>query len=155
MATTFENPANGYREEVNSDACYGMFFFGALYLVYKGLWKHVFIWPLIVGIPTVASGGVAIIIVLPLVTIIYTMLIQDILDSDYLRRGWKEVPDSEQKSIDATNSLIDEAKKEPWRVFNDPVASAPSEFKKCPFCAEQVRQEAIKCKHCHSDLSAI
>lgn len=28
------------------------------------------------------------------------------------------------------------------------------DFKKCPFCAESVRREAIKCKHCQSDLAA-
>jgi hypothetical protein len=26
-------------------------------------------------------------------------------------------------------------------------------FKRCPFCAEAVRKEAIKCKHCGSDLA--
>jgi hypothetical protein len=26
------------------------------------------------------------------------------------------------------------------------------DYKKCPFCAEPVRQEAIKCKHCGSSL---
>lgn len=26
------------------------------------------------------------------------------------------------------------------------------EYKKCPFCAESVRVEAIKCKHCGSNL---
>lgn len=25
-------------------------------------------------------------------------------------------------------------------------------YRKCPFCAEPVRKEAVKCKHCHSDL---
>lgn len=28
------------------------------------------------------------------------------------------------------------------------------EYKKCPFCAESVRKEAVKCKHCGSDLNA-
>ena len=27
------------------------------------------------------------------------------------------------------------------------------ETKKCPFCAEEVKKDAVKCKHCHSEIS--
>lgn len=30
-----------------------------------------------------------------------------------------------------------------------------SEHRKCPYCAEAVRKEAIKCKHCGSELSSL
>jgi len=37
-----------------------------------------------------------------------------------------------------------------------PPADAPDkdELRKCPFCAEQIRKEAVKCKHCGSAIEA-
>lgn len=35
-----------------------------------------------------------------------------------------------------------------------PAPAAAAEMKACPFCAEDVRVEAIKCKHCGSALPA-
>ncbi|MDB4873324.1 MAG: hypothetical protein JWL97_4328 [Gemmatimonadales bacterium] len=41
----------------------------------------------------------------------------------------------------------------PPRVLGGAAPPSP-EFKTCPYCAEEVRFQAVKCKHCQSELPA-
>lgn len=167
MARTFENPSNGHREEVDGGASCGAFFLGMIYLLYKGLWGHVFIWFLLVVLTSAASGAPLFVFTLPIASIAYALTIQGILSNRYLSRGWRELHG-------AATSLLGESLAKPSgqpqpvppRVLGTPdsVFSATSSkletmppakplTKICPFCAEEVKFDAIKCKHCQSDLT--
>jgi hypothetical protein len=70
MARTFENPANRHQETIGGGSSLGVFFLGVIYLVYKGLWAHVFIWLLVVVAPNF-SGAPLVIFTLPLASIFW------------------------------------------------------------------------------------
>lgn len=148
----FENPANGYRKKVDGGASVGVFFFGGLYLAVKGLWRHVFIWLVLVVPATAATGGPGIMFFVPLASLIYAFTIQGILANDYLASGWREVSNisASEWTSQKVARLAAEAE---GRVFDSSRPATHPENKKCPFCAEDVKYEAIKCKHCQSDLT--
>jgi hypothetical protein len=47
----------------------------------------------------------------------------------------------------------DPATREPQPVYKNGYLVVDEPTKRCPFCAEEIKAAAIKCKHCQSDLS--
>lgn len=57
-------------------------------------------------------------------------------------------------NADELAELREHAAKPGWTEVPEPLNAPPAGLKRCPYCAEDVKVEAIKCKHCGSDLTA-
>ncbi|MEE5088370.1 hypothetical protein V2J74_26815 [Pseudomonas alliivorans] len=128
MPTTFRNASNGHKETVGDGVWAGPLFLGAIYLAYKGLWTHFAVWILLVAAAASLGGLYGFIVAVLAASVVYAIAIKGILESSYLRRGWVK------SGADAPSS-----------------SQALSE-RQCPFCAETIKKEAVKCKHCGADL---
>ncbi len=137
MARTFRNPANGHTESISREASGLVVLFGPLYLASKGLWGHFFLWLLLVGGFSLATGGPGVIIALPIAIVVYAFSINSInsinsiIANSYLRKGWQEVVVESDQST------------------GQPVMSVGGQ-RECLFCAELIKMQAVKCKHCGS-----
>ena len=121
----FENPANGHIESKSVPWLWTLLF-GGLYFVVSGLWTHVVIWLVLVVAMFSVLGQYAAIFMLP-VQLAYAAFAGDIVSNSYLKKGWVQVGNA---------------------------APPPEELRICPYCAEDIKLEAIKCKHCGSELVA-
>ena len=128
MPTTFRNTTNGHRETVGDGAWAGPLFLGAIYLAYKGLWTHFVVWILFVLTVAAVGGPTGLIIAIIAASVAYAVAIKGILESSYLRRGWVK---SGSDDLETAKALSE---------------------RQCPFCAETIKKEAVKCKHCGAEL---
>jgi len=76
----FKNPANGYVEEVNNAPLWCLLF-GCIYLAVKGVWTHA----VAAALLAFFSYGIS--------WLIYPFFANQIIRTNYLRRGWVELPD--------------------------------------------------------------
>lgn len=139
MSKKFENPQGTFSEEISLISNIGVLFFGPIALALFSLWAHFVMWVLVVMVAMSANPilGFSAYCIL---TIFYTVTVGEFRAKKYLRDGWREI------SANGTSRNTLKSSDTKGRVQD-------KETKKCPFCAEEIRIEAIKCKHCGSDLS--
>lgn len=146
MARTFENPANGHRETIAWTDALGAALFGILYLATKGLWGATFVW-LVSAIILLGGLGPAGFVILIPTQILISCAVPAILANRYLHHGWREVIEAQQPSRIEEPDPIERFK------ARQPTVQPPPDTKACPFCAEEIKATAIRCKHCQADLT--
>ncbi len=92
MTRYFKHPESDQVEEVDAFQVLAILFLGAIYLLFAGLWRHLLIWIVAIGLGFLAGPPWA---AIPLagLPIIYCFLIRKIVADEYLKKGWVEVSD--------------------------------------------------------------
>lgn len=126
----FKNPENNFIESRTLPALWALLF-GGLYFVVCGAWGHVVVWVIVAIMIGSLMGPMAVPFWI-ILNVVYAVMAPSVVKQQYLRRGWIEVDHAE----------------------GDNSTSTTPKLRKCPFCAEEIKVEAVKCKHCGSEVTA-
>lgn len=132
----FKNPANGHVETVSGLSWLWALLFGPMYFLVCGLWAPWALFMLLAGIFWSTLGPPGTVLVIP-TWIGFALAAGGLRRKGYLRKGWQPVgAGADQPAVAG--------------VLEQPA----EQLRACPFCAEAIKPQALKCKHCGSDVSA-
>lgn len=109
MTRYFKPPESEQVEEVDAFQVLAVLFLGPLYLLFAGLWLHLLIWVVAIGLGFLAGPPWAA-IPIAVLPILYCFLIRKIVAAEYVKKGWVEVPDPAlalKKPAPATESVVE------------------------------------------------
>ncbi|AJC22816.2 hypothetical protein [Pandoraea pulmonicola] len=139
MTLKFRNPASGDVVEITYMSCVAAFFLGPLYLLAYGFAWHALIWTLLAIGPALLWRESALAISLPLTCLLYSLMIHPLLIGRLRANGWvptreDALPSARQRGYDGHTHAVDETA--------------------CPYCAETIKRQAVRCRHCLANLPA-
>jgi hypothetical protein len=127
----FQDPQTGQIED-KAMPILGTLILGPFFFLINGIWLHSAVWiGLVVGALVMFGDGGIFWLVVIAIYVGYAAATPSIVRGRYLKRGWLELTGSE------------------------PSSTLGQKYRKCPFCAEEILAEAVKCKHCGSSVDPL
>ena len=182
MTLKFRNPANGDVVAITYMSCVAAFFLGPLYLLAYGFAWHALAWTVLAIGPALIWKESALAFSLPATCLLYSLTIHPLLVGRLRANGWlptrdDAVPSPRQRGYDAYAdtpspggahapiALAPAISSLAAHLANGPIGQISSsaanegttlagDEKHCPYCAETIKRQAVRCRYCLANLQA-